>query len=204
MRRLRRTVIPTLAALTALACLALVAVAAWPRAGARPTSLKLPGGLQLTAAESRWDTRVGVTKWGAENAEWWKDRRPSQTISVTADTVEVRDDYAEEGRTTVVASRVNVDLGQGRAWGVEWRRGATSRTPTTTPTGVMSLPLVPFRSITCPWWYVPAVLLPLPVVFVARRARRRHRRLAGRCAACGYDLRATPDRCPECGSAPVR
>jgi hypothetical protein len=43
----------------------------------------------------------------------------------------------------------------------------------------------------------------LPVL-AARRAWRRHRTARkGHCQSCGYDLRATPDRCPECGAVPA-
>jgi hypothetical protein len=47
-----------------------------------------------------------------------------------------------------------------------------------------------------PLW-LPAVLFAvLPLV---RLSRLRRRLPPGHCAACGYDLRATPDQCPECG-----
>lgn len=51
-----------------------------------------------------------------------------------------------------------------------------------------------------PLW-CPALVLGLIVGAQCGLAlrQRRARHLVGHCPACGYDLRATPDRCPECG-----
>ena len=54
-------------------------------------------------------------------------------------------------------------------------------------------------SATVPYWAAWLVSAVLPVLWAWRSpARRRRRRAAqGQCPACGYDLRATPGRCPE-------
>lgn len=55
------------------------------------------------------------------------------------------------------------------------------------------------RTVTFPLWAaVLAFGLP-PLLVLLRRERRRWRAAKAFCVSCGYDLRATPGRCPECG-----
>jgi len=56
----------------------------------------------------------------------------------------------------------------------------------------------------CPHGVILVVASAIPMALFLRRRRRRRRHDARSCMECGYDLRATPDRCPECGALPPR
>ena len=57
-------------------------------------------------------------------------------------------------------------------------------------------------SIGVPHGALAALFAALPAAAALRRARGGGRRVRGECPTCGYDLRATPERCPECGAVP--
>ena len=64
---------------------------------------------------------------------------------------------------------------------------------------------VPIARATYP--VAAAALFVLPamrtLLYVRRLMLRRRRRSTGQCVRCGYDLRASPDCCPECGKVPA-
>jgi hypothetical protein len=55
--------------------------------------------------------------------------------------------------------------------------------------------------IAFPAWIAAAMLASPPLISLSRLRRRRVRHKLGLCRECGYDLRASNERCPECGEA---
>ena len=83
-------------------------------------------------------------------------------------------------------------LGRDLHWGFGW-----ARVRTVTEVGVR------IDAMAFPLW-LPMLLLTSPAVaLILARMRRRRRRVRGCCERCGYDLRATPAGCPECGSRTI-
>jgi hypothetical protein len=53
-----------------------------------------------------------------------------------------------------------------------------------------------------PIWTLTVATAVLPLVWITFAVRRQRRVIGCKCGSCGYDLRATPGRCPECGTIP--
>jgi hypothetical protein len=62
--------------------------------------------------------------------------------------------------------------------------------------------LLTIRGIAVPHWFLALLFAILPALHFRAAIRSRRRDRTRLCRTCGYDLRATPDRCPECGTSP--
>jgi hypothetical protein len=80
----------------------------------------------------------------------------------------------------------------GQVWGGFWRQ-----------IGFLVLPggryLTGGLIVVVPYWSLMILCAIVPAWSTAHAWRVRRRRKDGLCPSCGYDMRATPDRCPECG-----
>jgi hypothetical protein len=97
----------------------------------------------------------------------------------------------------------------GWTWGHAWRAtfgrfGYELTVVQVAPPGDPTPPLpVPYQHLWLPHWFLAAVAGLLPGWRAVSLVRSRRRAGRGLCPSCGYDLRATPGRCPECAQAPA-
>jgi predicted RNA-binding Zn-ribbon protein involved in translation (DUF1610 family) len=108
------------------------------------------------------------------------------------------DDRNYEGVATMNAQLLAPMDEHFRWWGFEYAKGNWAL-----PTGEEDEPgwrLRPFRMVALPYWAI-TIVAAIPMVLTARSHRvRGYRMRTGRCLHCGYDLRFTTTRCPECGT----
>jgi hypothetical protein len=89
---------------------------------------------------------------------------------------------------------------QRRRWlGFEW---TDSLYPLSDSKTSLSFRMPTYRLIAAPYWAVSGLLAALLIRPVLTLVRRRARLRSGLCPNCGYDLRESPSRCPECGRTP--
>jgi hypothetical protein len=128
--------------------------------------------------------------------------------------VEIPENIDKESRQQMRAAQRGLVRDLGWVVGYQWTSGLNVLSPTTRFVDASIFGFEYRRNgqlllirAAAPWWFVitlfaflPGMRLLIATVRSIRYIRRRRRSRKGVCVRCAYDLRATPDRCPECGT----
>lgn len=106
----------------------------------------------------------------------WGDRRPGPGVEALTSPEPVHMGRDFRAQTNVTEFRSFLGFG--------WYRLSTDNTV----------------GLLLPCWFLVALLAAMPAAWVRGRVKMRTARQRGLCGSCGYDLRASPGRCPECGA----
>jgi hypothetical protein len=197
LRRLPRILLNAATGVSLLLCAAFVAL--WLLSERRTDFLTWRSSDRLADGERQWELCNSLGRWGVtfRQQRYGEDAnhlvRPAFRHDVQGPPEFVWTESAAWYRASDDRTRVSTRY----ALGVEF--AVASPPPNTKDASEHAV------SLSGPWAAVVLFAGLGPGIALGRRVGRRHgtARLGGPCPACGYDLRATPDRCPECGAAPA-
>jgi hypothetical protein len=140
--------------------------------------------------------------WRYDNLEWASEYR-TRFVASEGGRVLVQVNHGSHGKTrfmpveyccSVIDARHPDTMGRPWRFGGFWIENLTFYPQGSAP--------IPYTDVVVPLWAAMALFLVLPGMRLYRCGKSRRARWVGLCPHCGYDLRATPDLCPECGTVP--
>jgi hypothetical protein len=99
------------------------------------------------------------------------------------------------GRSKTTLSGTNIQFAADKHWGFLLQK---------MPLHAALASQMDVYAVAAPDWFLAAIFSIAPAIWLVLRRRARSLDRTGFCAGCGYDLRGTPDRCPECGMVPMQ
>jgi hypothetical protein len=116
-------------------------------------------------------------------------------------------EYKTLGSTAPLPAAPKLQHLRGNRWGQPVRYPASYFMPLKIPNALgfgldrLVGPRGELRSVTIPCYFLATISSALPLRSALQWVRRRCRERTGCCLACGYDLRASRNTCPECGAS---